>query len=119
VVVPIVDAAKKYIQLSELHDVGSLAPGAFGIDEPVKVLWEPVDASEIELALVPGVVFDRQGGRVGFGGGYFDKLLASMPHARRIALAYSLQLLKQNLPLHDHDIPMQLIITEKEVIQVP
>jgi len=67
---------------------------------------------------VPGVVFDRKGGRVGFGGGYFDKLLASMPQARRIALAHSGQVIKKSLPLHAHDIPMHVIITEKEMVRV-
>jgi 5-formyltetrahydrofolate cyclo-ligase len=118
-VLPIADRGKKEIGLSELQNYGDLAPGAFpGIYEPAVKMRKRVDPSEIEVVLVPGIAFDRQGGRLGMGGGYFDKLLVEIPKARRIALAFSTQVHEGSLPLLDHDMPMHQIITEKETIQL-
>jgi 5-formyltetrahydrofolate cyclo-ligase len=119
VVVPVIDPDRKHISLSELRAVGDLAAGKFhGIPEPAAAMRTAVQPSEIELALIPGTAFDRQGGRLGFGGGYFDRLLAEMSNARRLALAYSVQLHPWPLPLETHDVPMHLIVTEKEIISV-
>ena len=118
-VLPVIDRGRKEIGLSELQSYGDLAPSAFpGIYEPAAKLRKRVDPSEIQLVLAPGTVFDRAGGRIGFGGGYFDKLLAEMPKATRIGLAFSVQISATPLPMEAHDIPMQTIITEKEVIKI-
>jgi 5-formyltetrahydrofolate cyclo-ligase len=117
IVVPIVDAERKEVSLSELRAVGDLAAGTIpGIYEPAIALRKAVVPFEVELVLVPGAAFDRKGGRIGMGGGYFDKLLANMPQAKRIGLAFSCQVRKQPFPLEKHDVPMHLVITEKEVI---
>ena len=119
VIIPVTDTIHKEVTLSELRSYGDLAPGPFhGIFEPAPALRRPVDPAEIELALVPGAVFDRQGGRIGFGGGYFDKLLAIIPQARRMGLAFSTQVHAKPLPHSSHDIRMQLIVTEKEVVKI-
>ncbi len=119
VVVPVVDAKRKELDLSELTALGDLAPGAFhGILEPASFLRKSVIPMEIEWVLIPGVAFDRQGGRLGMGGGYFDKLLENMPEAHRIGLAYSSQISSKPLPLEAHDVRMHEIITEKEVIKI-
>ncbi|OGR89074.1 MAG: 5-formyltetrahydrofolate cyclo-ligase [Elusimicrobia bacterium RIFCSPLOWO2_01_FULL_59_12] len=119
VVVPVMDPESKELRLSELHALGDLAPGAFhGIQEPAPCHVKRVIPMEIELVLVPGVAFDRQGGRIGLGGGYFDKLLDSMPNARRVGLAFSAQISKRPLPMAAHDIRMHAVVTEKEVIPV-
>ena len=119
VVVPIVNKETHELSLSELKRLGDLAPGAFpGIYEPA-IPWRiPVDPSEVELVIVPGVVYDRHGGRIGMGGGFYDRLLDRMTNATRIALAFSLQLRQQKLPLEDHDLPIHTIITESEVIAI-
>lgn len=119
VVVPVVDPKRKELDLSELNALGDLAPGAFhGILEPASFLRKSVIPMEIEWVLVPGLAFDRQGGRLGLGGGYFDKLLENMPEARRIGLAYSSQISAKPLPMQAHDVRMHEIITEKEVIKI-
>jgi 5-formyltetrahydrofolate cyclo-ligase len=53
---------------------------------------------------------------VGFGGGFFDKLLVRMPRAKKVGLAYAVQISKTPLPIESHDIHMDKIITEKEII---
>ena len=65
--------------------------------------------------LVPGLAFDRHGGRLGFGKGYYDRLLLAAGDAVKIGLGYSFQILK-TLPADAHDVKMDLIMTEKESI---
>ncbi len=65
-----------------------------------------------DLFLVPGLVFDAQGNRYGYGGGFYDRYLAKHPHATPIALAFALQLSSTPLEPQPHDIPMQAIVTE-------
>jgi len=104
---------KDQLVLSELKNMKELKKGAYGILEP-KTLHE-VHPEEIDLAIIPGVVFDRTGARIGYGKGYYDKILGRIK-APKIALAYSSQLVKQ-LPNEDHDVDVDYIITEEEVIK--
>jgi 5-formyltetrahydrofolate cyclo-ligase len=119
VVVPCVDPKGIETALSELRSRGDLAPGPLrGILEPAEAFRIPVDPSEIELALVPGVAFDRKGGRLGLGGGYYDRLMPKMKNAFRLGLAFSVQLHVGTLPLESHDVPIDVILTEKELIEI-
>jgi len=120
VILPIADRGKKEIGLSELQAYGDLAPGPFeGIYEPAVKLRKRVDPSEVQTVLIPGLAFDREGGRLGWGGGYFDRLLPEMPKARRIGMAFSAQISPKPLPMETFDIRMNLIVTEKEMITIP
>ena len=94
-----------------------LIPGYKGIPEPAPAVIPgriyPPD--KIEVALIPGLVFDEQGYRLGYGGGYYDRFLAlAAPQALRIGLAYSFQVVAQ-IPRLSHDVPMDLLVTEKKV----
>jgi 5-formyltetrahydrofolate cyclo-ligase len=92
-----------------------LAPGAWDIPEPV-ASCPAVDPAAVELILVPGVAFDRQGGRLGYGGGFYDRFLAACP-GPRMALAFALQIVEQ-VPAAPHDLPVHRIVTEDEVIEI-
>jgi len=95
-----------------------LAPGYKGIPEPVSSLRESKVLSPecLDVVIVPGAVFDRVGNRLGYGGGYYDRFLAqAAPQAVRIGLAYSGQLVDR-IPALSHDVPMDVLITEKEVL---
>ena len=71
---------------------------------------------QVEVIVLPGSVFDEQGGRLGYGGGYYDRFIAlQAPQAKRIGLAFEMQIEKQ-LPLQPHDQKLHLIITEKRII---
>ncbi|MFP4466795.1 MAG: 5-formyltetrahydrofolate cyclo-ligase [Candidatus Goldiibacteriota bacterium] len=88
---------------------------AFGIKEPSRkrTLLKPKD---IDAAIIPGLAFDPQGNRLGFGCGYFDKFLAgAQKNILKIALAFSCQMTSK-LPSEKHDIKMDFIITEKGII---
>ncbi len=94
-----------------------LVPGYCGIPEPEASLIpdNTIDPAIIDLVIVPGSVFDRQGGRLGYGGGYYDRFLAlEAPQATRIALAYQLQIVDK-IHLEPHDQTMDMIITENSV----
>lgn len=79
-------------------------------------LWQPktprfVDPDGVDVILVPGVVFDRQGYRVGHGGGYYDRFLGGLPAAAKIGLTYD-EFFVDRIPREDHDLPVDIVITE-------
>ena len=87
-----------------------------------KVVYHPAEkpeynSSDIDLVIVPGVVFDVKMARYGRGLGYYDRFLSKLPNVKVIALAYDFQVSKRELKLDDWDIMMDYIITEKRLIQ--
>jgi len=93
-----------------------LAPGYCGIPEPLKTL-PLVAPSSIEVVVTPGSVFDAKGGRLGYGGGYYDRFLqTAAPQALRIGLAYDLQVV-ETVPLKSHDQQLDYLITENRAIK--
>ncbi|HIP82945.1 MAG TPA: 5-formyltetrahydrofolate cyclo-ligase [Desulfocapsa sulfexigens] len=95
-----------------------LAPGYCSIPEPIVELREKQILSPdiIDIIFLPGSVFDERGGRMGYGGGYYDRFVsAKAPQALRVGLAYELQMLKR-APLQAHDELLDFIVTEKRMI---
>jgi 5-formyltetrahydrofolate cyclo-ligase len=117
-IVPLHETGSKETPLSELKRFGELGASHRGVMQVQTEFRRLVDPSEVELALIPGIVFDRQGGRIGFGGGYFDRLLPKMPRAFRMGLAFSAQVAQAPLPMENHDVAMQSLITEKDVLEM-
>jgi 5,10-methenyltetrahydrofolate synthetase len=102
-----------------------LVAGLWGIREPVVERCERLTTlNEVEFALLPGVAFTRDGVRLGYGGGYYDKLLAQQVSgngAHRPALAaaaFALQIVEQ-IPQEATDVKVEWIITEQETIVCP
>jgi 5-formyltetrahydrofolate cyclo-ligase len=89
-----------------------MARGAYGILEPVSI--KKAEVSDIDLIIVPGIAFDINGGRCGFGKGYYDRLLCESK-AKKIGLCYDFQLVRE-IETDEHDIPMDMIITERRII---
>jgi len=115
---PKVNRHTNHLDLYWVEDTESqLAAGLWGIREPVAERCERLAApDEVEFALLPGVAFTRDGARLGYGGGYYDKLLAGM--AQRPALvvaAFGLQVV-ESLPQEATDIKVEWIVTEQEMI---
>lgn len=89
--------------------------GRFGVPEPVLRRQGRVQPGELNLAVVPGVAFDRRGGRLGRGKGYFDRFLARVPaRVPRVGLAFSFQMVRA-LPSEPHDRPVCAVVTERGV----
>jgi 5-formyltetrahydrofolate cyclo-ligase len=119
VVVPY--CAEGELQLFHLQDPSELAAGHFGIPEPQPALrTDParrVDARELDVVMVPGVAFDRQGGRLGHGKGYYDRLLRNVRRdALLAAAAFECQLFPE-IPMSEHDVFMDKVITEKGIYE--
>lgn len=87
---------------------------SFGAEEPAG--GDVLSPEELDVVAVPGVAFDRGGRRIGYGGGYYDRLLRRT-RAARIALAYSLQIADGDLPAGGTDVPVAAIVTELETIR--
>ena len=97
-------------ELELRHYVGedSLAAGAFGIMEPHGPLLPPERYGEIELAIVPGMAFDKAGHRLGRGKGYYDRLLPLLSHARLQGICFPFQLLDE-VPAEPHDVVVHAV----------
>ena len=95
------------------HD---LHPGYCQILEPDPTMTEIINPQDINVVLMPGSVFDKQGGRLGYGGGFYDRFLEyEAPHAVRIGLAFEIQIVK-DLPLMPHDKRLHYLVTEDRVL---
>lgn len=106
---------RPYLIKDPLHD---LKPGYCAIPEPDPSRTTQVDPREIDAIIIPGSVFDHHGGRLGYGGGFYDRFLTNQaPTAFRIALAFDLQVTDASLPLADHDQQMDCLITEQKIFR--
>ena len=90
-----------------LEDLNAVAPGYAGIPEPIAD--EPVADDKTALVLMPGMAFDPQGHRIGYGGGFYDKFLASEPGHPTLALCYDFQML-EHLETEAFDIPVDTVL---------
>ena len=90
-----------------LQDLTQVAKGYAGIPEPIAD--EPVAEDKTALVLMPGLAFDPQGHRIGYGGGFYDKFLAAEPDHPTLALCYEFQLLPK-LETEEHDIPVDVVL---------
>ncbi len=113
--VPAIDPQSLKLFLAPLECTSTLVQGHFGILEPEGGPRYAPDELDWDLALVPGLAFGRDGGRLGFGKGYYDRLLGARSTAR-IALAFGFQILS-TVPALPHDVPVDLIVTESEIIR--
>ena len=90
-----------------ITDLSRVAAGYAGIPEPLED--GPVANDPEGLVLMPGMVFDKQGHRIGYGGGFYDRFLAAEPDHPTIALCYEFQLLEQ-IPTEEFDIPVDCVL---------
>lgn len=119
VLVPFVDGEE--IEFTEISGLSDLKPGAFNVPEPPPAVRRRVDPEEIDLIVVPGVVFDMSGGRMGYGKGYYDRflhrLLAVRPDACVVGLALEIQVVEKIPERKSTDSPVQILITEERVLR--
>ena len=90
-----------------LTDLSCVEKNAMGIPEPIAD--EPVADDPTALVLMPGLAFDRQGHRIGYGGGFYDKFLAAEPEHPTVALCYDFQLLPE-IETEEYDIPVDCVL---------
>lgn len=85
--------------------------GAYGIMEPTGSVYEEDRYGDIDLAIIPGMAFDKDGGRLGRGRGFYDRLLPKLGGCRKMGICWDFQLV-DNVPKEEHDVAMDLIIHE-------
>ena len=111
VCVPRVISRLKGMRALKINSLDELELSNYGILEP-KDNSEEVSVENMDLAVIPGLAFDLQGGRIGYGGGFYDRFFSNADiNIKKIALAYEFQIL-EGIPLEDHDIAIDGIITE-------
>ncbi len=123
-VLPVVDRRHSELKLYEIKNINELQPGYMGIPEPVVMQSRRVTLKDIELVVLPGTGFDTRGNRLGYGGGYYDRLLSyeSRKLSRTdhlittVALAFEEQI-GDNIPAEPHDIKVDMIVTDERLIQ--
>ncbi len=88
-----------------------------GVMQPSARAAQPVPLSEIRVILVPGVMFcQKTGGRIGRGKGFYDRILAEVPHALKIGVCFDVQLIEE-LELRGHDQKVDVVITETQILK--
>ena len=118
IIVPYVKKGNQILQLSEIKNLAELEPKAFGILEPKSEFIRKFDPNKLDLILIPGIAFDMNGHRIGYGYGYYDRFLKKLKsNAKKIGLALDFQVVEK-IAESPHDIPVDYIITEKRIIKV-
>ena len=120
-VLPRVVGFEEPLALHEVRDIErDLAPGAFGIREPIPERCPELSVEAVDFILVPGLAFDRAGGRLGWGGGFFDWVLSHrhdlVDGVAAVAVAFSLQIMDE-VPMQTWDVHVPMTVTEDGVIR--
>jgi 5-formyltetrahydrofolate cyclo-ligase len=119
VVVPVtLTQDRDLLAVSITNPEKELEPGYCSIPEPILKIREKQMLSPdlIDIIFLPGSVFDERGGRMGYGGGYYDRFVSvKAPQALRVGLSYELQVVSR-APLQDHDELLDFVVTEERTI---
>jgi 5-formyltetrahydrofolate cyclo-ligase len=115
VVVPKVNEKDHTLCLSLLNKWEDLEVCAYNILEPRLECIQVVPLESVDLMILPGVVFDERGNRIGHGFGYYDRLLQKERKGHVLALAFECQIVEK-IPVEEHDVRVEKIITEDRII---
>ncbi len=114
---PVMDTEQRTLLPRQIHEHKTdIVRHPYGVMEPNRNC-PLVPLESLQLVIVPGIAFDRNGYRLGYGKGFYDRFLAEVPHAAAIGLAYQCQLVENTFP-QSWDIPVQQIFTETERIEI-
>jgi 5-formyltetrahydrofolate cyclo-ligase len=113
--IPVLDEEDEELMAALWTPEEVLVPKKYNIMEPEMPKF--VDLQHLEVVIIPGVAFDQNGGRLGFGKGYYDRFLKTC-HALRVGMAYDFQVLPE-VPTNELDVPMDYIITPTRVMHLP
>ena len=99
------------LKVIRVEEGSELSPGAYCIPEPTE--GEEIDPSYVDFSLIPGVLFDREGYRIGFGKGYYDRLLPRLGGVK-VGVCYQFQVVEE-VPRDSWDVPVDLLVTEEKI----
>ena len=114
VCVPKCTPQEKKLLFYRLEHFEQLEVVYYGLLEPIPEKTTQIEKSKIDLLIVPGIVFDHRGFRIGFGGGYYDRFLSDFPN-ETVSLVHTSQLVER-VPRESFDIPVKHIITENGLL---
>lgn len=118
IVIPITIPETKELKVSRLLDYSELEVGFYNILTPKEEFLRFINPSNIDLVLVPGLIFAKDGYRIGYGGGYYDRFLSKLdPKVTKIGIGFDLQVVN-TVPTDQYDIPVDYILTEKGLTKV-
>lgn len=109
-VVPKCKPVDKSMQFYKLDRFDQLETVYYGIQEPDPSLTEHIDSNEMDLIIVPGLLFNSQGYRLGFGGGYYDRFLAE--YSGSTIMIVSEEQRQEKIPVESFDQPVKYLLTE-------
>lgn len=115
-VLPKVSREEKALHLYLVNALDELEPGYWGIREPSAEKHQRVEPASVGLVLVPGAGFDVTGNRIGYGGGYYDRLLGTADESLVIAAPAFEEQIVEALPAEPHDVKVRLIVTDRRII---
>ncbi len=116
VCLPITDFEKKKIELGKISSLTELEKTKQGLMEPK--LFKEVKKEELDLVVLPGIAFDRQGNRIGQGLGFYDSLLRkASTRIKLVGLCFD-ENLEKGIPSESHDVKMDIVVTDKEAIRI-
>lgn len=108
---------KTHMIAAQLQSLADVETGVLHIRIP-KEPYRTIDPEQLDLVLVPGLAFDRYGGRMGMGNGYYDRFLQKVQSHHFIGVGWQMQVLEDPIPMGEWDMPMTKIVTEQELIVV-
>ncbi|MDO8526949.1 MAG: 5-formyltetrahydrofolate cyclo-ligase [Deltaproteobacteria bacterium] len=114
---PAVDPKTEEIHFYQVRSLKELKPGYCGILEPAKREHALHDINYLSLIVIPGVAFDSKGNRLGFGKGFYDKLLAGF-QGKKVALAYEFQMCDSLPVTKGRDQRVDIIVTEERILRI-
>lgn len=115
VCVPAWSRSEQTYKLYAITPKTKFVEGKMGVREPL--VREPVLPWEVDAFIIPGLAFDRCGGRLGYGAGYYDQILSkAAKSAPKIALCHDWQLRDEPLPQDEHDIPVDWVLSETHAV---
>jgi 5-formyltetrahydrofolate cyclo-ligase len=116
VVIPKCNPKDKTLTFRKITEFSQLESVFYGLLEPIIEQTMEVFPEDIDLLFVPGLAYTREGFRLGFGGGYYDRYLTNY-NGNTLSLAFEFQVIPE-FPIEKHDIPVSKIITNDEVIKI-
>lgn len=115
--VPFTRKDKTALGTAQINDLDfDLKKGVFDVLEPLNNIRDEIPPEDLDIIIVPGLVFTRDGYRIGYGGGYYDIFLAEYGNiSLKVGFCFS-QFIIDEFPIEEHDIAVDVIITEREII---
>ena len=115
---PVVDRQEKKLLLYTIKEPEELAAGYGGIPEPtVRTEERIITAADLDLIIVPGAAFDLSGRRIGYGGGYYDRLLAGKGTRTTVAAPAFEEQIVEAVPAESHDMKIDILVTDRRIVR--